>query len=336
MKTTLVLIFSLLFLGYEGISQDVKHQTEELATIKIGSYRPYLTKQDDNGKYQGGLSSLVYEIVDIKDYRIDGKHKEVYLYFGENADRSSDGYKKKMYLTGNLAFPITYVQKVFEGNKTMQEEIGFAPRINRYSDVHRLVFLDGRIYVLEDWKDKDNYELKMVLEFQEKRLTGLKLMKEVMKSPKKMEALQPHKILQKYLDQAYAKQQKVYAKWLQNTDNKRFEENIEATRKLIIGAINKQRDDWYNSAEYKRIKENNQYFAQHQQQNYTTVNNRTGRDIYIYAEGSSNGSRVSANGSGRCDCKKNQYYSFSGNSSASQGTLIISANQNCGQQVTVE
>ncbi|GAA3609833.1 hypothetical protein Q4Q39_16900 [Flavivirga amylovorans] len=335
MKTKLLLLIVLL--GLKTIAQnEVKHQTEQLSLIKKGDYIGYLTQQDGSGKYEGGLDELTYKLTNFQDYRIQpGAHKEVYMIFGGNPDRP-DKYKETMFLPDNEAFPITYVEKVFEGNKEMQDELGFAPRINRLTDGNRLVFLDGRIYVIEDWESKDSYNLVSVMEHQTKKMGGLKKMKEVMRSPKKMKEMQPHETLKKYLDNAYEKQQTVYAQWMKNPKNAAIVENTESIRKLTIDAINKQRADWRNSDAYRRIKERNQSFAQSASQSQVTITNRTGKDIYIYEEGSSNGSRISVNGKGTYNCKKNQYYSFSGNSSAAKSTQISTANQSCGQEKTIQ
>lgn len=334
-KIALLGLCILFFANNLKAQNEIKHQTQELESIQVGNYTGYLTHQSSDGTYEGGLDVLVYKITQFKEYTIQpGAHKEVYMLFGEDPDRP-DNHEETMFLPDNEAFPITYVQKVYEGNPAMQKEIGYSPRINRLSDGNRIVFIDGKIYMIKDWVDKDNYKLEAVLEFQAKKMGGLKKMKEVMKSPKKMKEMQPHKTLQEYLDNAYSKQQEVYAKWIKNPKNAALIENIDQIREFIIGAINKQRDDWYNSAEYKRIKERNADAKQSSLENEVTIRNNTGKDIYIYQEGSSNGSRVSANGRGTFNCKKNLYYSFSGNSSASKGTLANSANQSCGTTVNV-
>lgn len=329
---------SIVFTNNLKAQNEIKHQTEELTSIQLGDYIGYLTQQDGSGTYEGGLDELVYKAIEFRDYRIQpGVHKEVIMLFRGDSDRP-DKFKdsEKMFLPDNAAFPITYIERVYEGNKAMQDEIGFAPRTDKNPYEYRLVFLDGKIFVIKNWVDKDNYKLFSVMEHQVKKMGGLKKMKEVMKSPKKMKEMQPHKTLQNYLDAAFKKQQEVYMQWMKNPENAAIVENTELIRKLTIDAINKQRDDWRNSDEYRRIKERNQSAASSDSKSLITLVNRTGKDIYIYEEGSSNGSRVSANGSGRFNCEKNQYYSFSGNSSASKGTQITNANQSCGQTITVK
>ncbi len=315
----------------------VKHQTKELETIQTGDYLAYLTQQDGSGTYEGGLDELVYKVIEKRDYRIQpGVHKEVIMLFRGDSNKPEEFKKdEKMYLPDNPAFPITYIQKVYEGNAEMQKEVGYAPRINKYDDHKRLVFLDGKIYIIKKWVDKDNYKLVSVMEHQAKKMSGFKKMKEVMKSPKKMKEMQPHKTLQNYLDTAFAKQQAVYTQWMKDPNNAAVVEHTELKRKLIIDAINKQRDDWRNSEEYKRIKERNASSKQSSLISNVKLTNRTGKDIYIYEEGSSNGSRISVNSNGNFNCKKNLYYSFSGNSSASKATQITNTGQSCGQTITV-
>ncbi|QKX06349.1 hypothetical protein HN014_15990 [Aquimarina sp. TRL1] len=311
-------------------------QTQQLTNIQKGNYLSYLTTRNSSGKYEGGLRDLTYRITSIKDYRIFPEHKEVYMIRGGDPDRP-DKDKELMFLPDNEAYPITYIEKVFEGNKSMQEELGFAPRINPYTDGNRLVFLDQKIYMIENWKDKDNYTLLAVLEYQPKKVSKFKLMKETMKSPKKMNALQPHEKLQQYLDTAFKKQKEHYATWIKKAENANKVAHTKSVLDLTLKAIKKKNEDWRNSAEYKRIKERNQMAKSHAQNSYAIVINQTGQDIYLYAEGSNNGS-VIRNGSSvsTIDCTKNQYYTFSAGMSSREGTKIITANQSCGLQVIVK
>ncbi|PCE64063.1 hypothetical protein [Sediminicola luteus] len=337
MKKILISI-TLIVLASWVTAQETKHQTQELESILFGNYLAYLTQQDDSGNYEGGIDNLVYKLLDKQDYRVQpGEHKEVIMLFRADADKPEEFKNdEKMYLPDHPAFPITYIQKVYEGNEKMQKDIGYAPRINSYDDHKRLVFLDGRIFILQDWVDKDNYTLVAVMEHQAKKVGGLKKMKMVMKSPKKMKTMQPHTQLQNYLDKAYKKQQEIYPKWLAEGNNGSLEENTENIRKLIIDVINKQRTDWMNSEEYKRIKERNRHAEQNRSESTVTINNSSGKDVYIYVEGSKNSSRISTNGRASFSCKSNLYYSYDANGSANSATLIVSANQNCGEQIQID
>ena len=66
-----------------------------------------------------------------------------------------------------------------------------------------------------------------------------------------------------------------------------------------------------------------------------TINNKTGKDIYVYEDGSRNSSTIRANSSGRFDCDHNYTYKFDPNSSG-KGNQCYSANSACGSSVTVK
>lgn len=319
-------------------AQEIKNQSEEIDKLKKGAYTAYLAQWDGNGNYSGGIDDTVYKVADINTYRIreNSPHKEVYLILrGSKTDAKK--HKPLMFIPDNEAYPVTYMQRVYEGNKKMQEEIGYAPRTNVYEDT-RAVFLDGKIYILNNWKSKDEYSLKAVLEFQEKKLGGLKMMKEVMKSPKKLKVDQPHQKLQTYLKEALKKQETVYANWIKNPENKAIVDNTKLINKLVNGAITKFNDDYKKSDVWKRIQENNRRAEASAAANDVTIKNSTGSDIYLYEEGSMNGKLIRSNSSGTLDCKTSYYYTFShssGTRHGAAGPLGYSANSSCGGTVTI-
>lgn len=317
-------------------AQEVENQTQKLATIKQGNYTSFLTHKEGN-KYKGGMENLDYVVKDIQDYKIQpGAHKEVYYVDGESPERR-DSQTAYMYLPDNEAFAVTYIQRSYEGNKELQEEIGYVQRVNRHADDNRLVFLDGRIYVIKDWVDKDDFTLHSVLEFEEKELNAFKMMKASMKSPKKMEAMQPHETLQDYLDKATKKQEEFYASWIKTPANKALIQNQEAKAKLMSSTITKMSEDWRNSDEYKRIQQNNRLAEQRANESNVTVVNKTGKRINIREAGSGGSSSLYPGSSGTYDCKRDIYYKYdSGNINLSDiKTKFYNANQSCGGTVTV-
>ncbi len=322
--------------GLLSNAQDVKSQTEELASIKKGNYTAYLTHKNGE-EYIGGLEDLDFVVTKVEDYKIQtGAHKTLHFIKGGSRERP-DKQTASTYMPDNEAFPITYAQRVFEGNAELQKEIGYVQRINKQDDGNRLVFLDTRIYLLENFVDKDDYTLKAVLEFEEKPLKTFQAIKVVMKSPKKMKALQPHEKLQAYLDAATQKQKAVYADWIKVPANKALIDNQKAKTELMNKTITQMSKDWRNSEEYKRIQENNRRADRVSSQSTVTVQNKTGRDIYVFVEGSRNGTPVRSNSSGGFDCKKNLYYSSSSNSNVNgNGIRFYSANQSCGGTVNVD
>ncbi len=70
-------------------------------------------------------------------------------------------------------------------------------------------------------------------------------------------------------------------------------------------------------------------------QGKVTIYNKTGKDIYIYQDGSRNGTRINVNSSTKVDCSSNYTYKFDSNSGGS-GSTCYSANSGCGSTVTVK
>lgn len=339
-----------LTLTFGNAQERVQHQTALLETIAQGEYKAYNGYKEADGTYIGGTNNLTYTLLRTQYYRLQpGVHQEVYMYRGEDPNRMDEA-KELMFLPDNEAFPISYVEKVFEGNKKMQDAIGYAPRINPFKDGNRLVFLNGRIYLLTSYNDKDHWELDYVLEHKGdtpekpekkkgsffKRLKAAKAGKSDDPSADKLQKLQPHKEIQTYLDAAYAKQQTVYAEWIKKPENKALADHTQMKLDLINKAIRKQRTDWMNSAEYKRIKARNQMAADHKKATMLTINNTSSNAIYIYEEGSLNGSRVNAHGSRSFPCDRNLFYTYASGQSSKQGQQISSANAQCGNTVSVQ
>ena len=69
-------------------------------------------------------------------------------------------------------------------------------------------------------------------------------------------------------------------------------------------------------------------------QGKVTIYNKTGKDIYIYQDGSRNGTRINVNSSTKVDCSSNYTYKFNSNSSGS-GSSCYTAKSGCGRSVTV-
>lgn len=335
MKKLMLTTLAILLTSFAVNAQELKNQTQQLSSIKQGSYTPYLAKWDGKGNYGGGIDDRIYKVTGIKEYRVrkNSPHKEVYIVL-KGSKTNPSKHKPLMFVPDNEAFPVTYMQRVYEGNKKMQEAIGYAPRTDVYEDT-RAVFLGGKIYILENWKSKEDYNLKAVLEFQEKKLKGLKMMKEVMKSPKKMKADKPHETLKNYLNKAFKKQKEVYASWVKEPRNRAIEERTVLVRDLVNKAIKKSNDDFKKSDTWKRIQEVNAMSERQDKEERFWVDNGTGRAIYLYEGSSRNGSLVRAGTkSSYQDCKKSWSYSFS---SGGAGTKIPinTPGQNCGRTVKI-
>jgi len=65
-----------------------------------------------------------------------------------------------------------------------------------------------------------------------------------------------------------------------------------------------------------------------------TIYNKTGKDIYVYENGSRNSSTIRANSSSKLNCSSDYTYKFDPNSGGS-GSTCYSANSRCGSSITV-
>lgn len=320
-------------------AQEVKNQTEEISASQLGAYTSYLTHQDGD-KYIGGLENLDYKITKVDDYRArPGTHKEVFFIKGGNPD-FPERQTAQMYLPDNPAFPMTYVANIYRGNAELQKEVGFVHPPSEAYDQDRLVFLDQKIYLIEDWVDKDNYTLKAVLEFEAEPMKMIKMIKLLQKSPAKMEAMQPHKTLQAYLDAATARQKEYYAKWIQVPANKSFVDNQAAKEKLMSKTITQMSVDWRNSDEYKRIQENNRRADNARKTSMVTIQNNTGKKIYVRSSESGGSSSISAGSSTSMSCTGDIFYMYNNGSNhvsnSDINTKCYTANESCGGTVTVQ
>ncbi|MEL6656649.1 MAG: hypothetical protein AAFO69_19320 [Bacteroidota bacterium] len=326
---TLLLTVSCIVSSY---AQDIQNQTEELANIKVGMYTAYLTHKDA-GEYIGGINDLHHEVTDIKDYRLNpGTHKEVYLIENKDPNRPND-LVPEMLVPDNEAFPVTYIRAAYEGNKQLMEEIGYTVRETGDYGETRVVFLDGKIYFMEDWVDKDNYTLKAVLEHTEKPLKGLKLVKAVYGTRKKMNNDQPDATLQEYLDQATAKQEQVYATWSQDPGNAAFIAEKGRIAQAMADYIRNDREEYFQSEEYQRIVANNQRADAAASRSNVTVYNNTGQTVYISGANAGGWTRISPNSSTSYSCDYDIYYNYEGKG---DGVKFYSANASCGGTVNIQ
>ena len=336
MMNQFLMLLTALFIVRPSSAQQLKNQAEELADIRPGKYTAYLAKKDGD-KYIGGIDDLWYEFKRAENYKAHptAGQKEVYMVLGKSKTHPNERYET-MLVPDKVAFPVTYVMRTYEGNKKLQEDIGYVYKLEREKPTKRVVFLDRTVYCLEDYIDKDNYQLVSILEFEEKPMSSFKMMTASMKSPKKLQAMQPHKKLQAYLDEATELQEAAYTEWLQTPANKTWEENSRAKYELMMKVIRQMSDDWRNSDEYKRIQANNARADRAKAASTVTIINDTGSTVYIFQEGSRNGTRISANGSGSADCSKSLYYSYSGKSALNgNGTKFYTANSSCGGSISI-
>ena len=148
---------------------------------------------------------------------------------------------------------------------------------------------------------------------------------------KKLESLNLDKLITDYLVEMKAKQNARTAK--QNQSYK----NIISARARGEEDIKKYNDSIRATPAHKKMKAHQARMKQMDNNNAkktVTINNKTGKDIYIYKEGFRNGTRINSNSSTKVDCSFNYTYKLDANSNGT-GARCYSANTGCERSVTV-
>lgn len=353
MKKALLTILVLLAVTTMS-SQEVKNQTEHIKSLKTGKYLFYYIEKDKNtGKYSYRKSSSGTELSQVLREKNFPEH--TYLEFKGSSGSSI------YYLPDNMAFPITLANIYYEGNPKMRKEIGYVPYEIRPGRTNRRVVYDGIIYDYNSDFYHDDPESYVPFSLyvhesygKENEDNNPKKKKKKKKSffgqlanlgnpstyaslehysQKELRKQNPVEKVIEYLKKAVPKQKQEYKKWISKPANKLRIDNLEKTRDLMYKAINNYNDALKQTPEWKRIQENNRRANAAAQRNNTTIQNNTGKDIYIYEEGSNNGSRINAGSSGTFGCNTTYYYSFSGNASWRQGNRV--SGTSCGATATV-
>lgn len=95
--------------------------------------------------------------------------------------------------------------------------------------------------------------------------------------------------------------------------------DIKKAKKMGEEEIKRYNDSIRATPEYKRLKEHQaliESLDKENARNTVTIYNRTGRDIYIFKEGSHNSSRLTNSSSLKLSCSNNYYYNYDPNSSS--------------------
>ena len=155
-RTKLTAIFGFL-LSIFTQAQSVKHQSEIIRNmVSKGDY-----------KIVADLYNSHRGVVNISDIKFDknqpNEHFEIFLKKYPNHPRESDRNATYTYFPDHIAYPITYYASNYEGNKKLQDKVGYVVRNGKYTGEDRIVFLDNYLFMLQKWKDKDNYEIRWVV-----------------------------------------------------------------------------------------------------------------------------------------------------------------------------
>jgi hypothetical protein len=148
---------------------------------------------------------------------------------------------------------------------------------------------------------------------------------------KELQSKNLDKLITDYLVTMKAKQD------ARSSAQKQHDKNVTDAKTLYNSDVNAYNDKIKASPEYKKMKEHQKRMAE--MENGTnaqsvTIYNKTTKDIYIYADGNRNGTRINVNSSTKVDCSSNYTYKFDSNSGGS-GTAFYGANSSCGGSFTV-
>lgn len=357
MKSRLIALIIFGFCTNLNLSaQNVKSQSEQIKSLQLGKYIAVDVIKLKNGSYDHAPLKLENELIEVLPEPNFSEHKYFKMVIAS---------QEKFYLPDNMAFPMTYAQLAYEGNEKLQKAVGYVPREIRKGSTNRVFVHDGVIFDLSTGFDEDSkesyqpyrlYVHESVLkenpkDDKPKKKLSLKerMMKkmagknsEVAKTITINNYLNGKEAVKKaieYLEKAVAQKKEVYPKWIINSTNKTRLDLIEERRELMFAAMKKYNEDLMDTPEWRRIVENNRRAEAAGRANNVTIQNNTGRDIYIYSEGSMNGTRVNAGSSSTFDCGTSQYYAFDGNSGTrggNAGPQAYSAGSGCGSTVTVQ
>ncbi len=159
---------------------------------------------------------------------------------------------------------------------------------------------------------------------------GFKMVKTLLKTPKKMAALDPDKVLQEYLDAAHSEQQKHIAK------HKAGKKKLNTLYNEIMKAIKGANNEYWNSEEGQavaaRVKKD---FAVDESTKVVTIKNVGKNSICLST--SSGTKSLSAGSSTTFQCDNDVSYGVDkGSGCRSGGSLIVGKGQGCGKTIEVQ
>ena len=347
-----------LFIAGSLSAQKVKSQSEHINSLQPGTYYAANLLEDKKKGYNYDL--YIDKPILLKEVSQDPNFIE-HKYFVIEEDGSEYNY-----VVDNYAFPVTYGREHFEGNKRLQEKVGYVPREFSQGRTVHVAIIDGLIYDF-NWKFKEGdastyvpYRVLMHESFlkednskdgkkKKKKKLSLKerMMRKLATSPEMKAALRVNGKLREmdaaqiavdYVTQALTKQKNVESKWMTDSYNSQRIQLLDDRRKIMFKAMKKYNDDLMDTPEWRRIVENNRRAEAAGKANNVTIENNTGKDVWLYAERSMNGTVIRANSSGIFDCKINYYYAFSGNAGTrggNAGPQAYSAGSGCGSTMSV-
>lgn len=339
---TLLICAIVLMLTAQVQAQEVKNQSEIIrSNVSKGDYKIIADKY----MRHGGVMTITNIVADKSR---PNDHFEIsFKKYPNDATESTRNEVIRLF-ADNTSFPVTYMHSNYEGNAKLQKAVAYLVQESKYS-TDRFVFIDNYLFFLADWKNKDDYLVRFILEnpdakkemgenkSKKKKKGGFfKKMKQGLKnastgSKEKIEKLKAE-VLQPYLDKATAKQKANYAEWVKVPKNKKLENHIADSRVLMEKAMKKYNDDILKSPEYQRM------LAYHRWMNNNinvTVKNNSGRTIWV---GSGKTAfittKIESGSSSVQTCTSDMYYYYS-DAKGSQGTKFYTGDSACGSSVTI-
>lgn len=321
-------------------AQDVKSQTEIIKTLKKGKYKIKASSYSYSGEM---------EIMNVEaDKSKPSGNFEVYLEMFPD-DESGEG-KTRYYYRDNLAFPATYVWNSYAGMSKVRRRAGYVLNTSRNTGEERLIVLDKYIFVIQDWKNKDEYYGITVLDRvaapekkKKKKKKGgfggfFKALKEGVKTASSggggkdiIEKLKKE-VLQPYLDKAFAKQEQEKKKAKNIALQKQEDELRKKVKKADRDYVKFYNDSLSNTPEYKRIDAHRAKLKA----GSVTVYNKSGRTLWVGHDPTSFISHEVRDGSSYQlqHCYNPVYYYYS-EGTGKTGTKVCNANAHCGGSVTI-
>jgi hypothetical protein len=343
MKTIKQFIICTLVLGTSVLfAQDVKHQSDMIrGNVSKGDFKIIA---DQYGSSRGRM-----EITEVnQDQAQPNGHYEIVLKEYPDSERESTRNESIQLFADNIAFPVTYIRSVYEGNAKLQDKVGYVIREGRSVGSDRVVFIDNYLFILHNWQNKDNYEIRYVLKSKsnatdeptekgkkKKKKGFFKAMKEGMKNMASggvsIENLKTT-VLQPYLDKATEKQSTFYATWIKDADNAKTVKFMDDKRKMMTKAMKQYNDDIFNSPEYQRMLAYHRWLDSNIN---VTVYNKSNSTIWV---GSTKEAfittKIEPGGDSVQTCTTDMYYYYS-DAKGSPGTKFYNADAACGSSVTI-
>lgn len=339
-----LLTIGMFFLALSIQAQDLKHQSEIIRDN--ASKGDYKIVADQYKSHSGRM-----EITAInQDKAQPNGHYEIII--NEYPDHATESTRNEtaQFFADNVAFPVTYLRSVYEGNKKLQEKVGYVIREGRSVGGDRMVFIDDYLFMLHNWKNKDDYEVRFVLKApkiagdepegkgvkkKKKKKGFFKSLKDGIKnagsggvSIEKVKA----EILQPYLDSATQKQERYYAEWIKNPENAKTKKYMEDKRAMMDKAMKQYNDDIFNSPEYQRMLAYHKWLDNNVN---VTVHNKSNNIIWV---GSSKEAfithEIAPGGNSTQTCTTDMYYYYS-DAKGTPGKKFYTADSGCGSSVTI-